>query len=937
MRHLIGRTPALAGALTACAFAATAALKAPTLKYEQYKLANGLEVILHEDHRLPLVAVDIWYHVGPLNEEPGRTGFAHLFEHMMFEGSEHVGEKAHFRFLESAGATGINGTTSFDRTNYFETVPSNQVELALWLESDRMGFLLEELDRARLTNQRDVVRNERRQGENAPYGLTEEAMYHLLFPKAHPYYADVIGSHADIEAARLQDVRHFFQQYYAPNNATMAIAGDFDPAKVKALAEKYSGPIPTGPPAKKVSVETPPITAEKRATVTDAVKLSQFTVAWLAPPAFHAGDADSTLLARILGGGKASRLYRRLVYSDQIAQNVDCSDESLALASVASCTITARPGVKPEALETAFDAELERLRADGPTQAELDRARNIVLTRKIQRLQRLGGFGGVADMMNLYNQYVGDPGYLAKDVQMYQDATVASVQAAAKQWFGENQRVVVYTVPGKKVLDDVPRSPADTDASVKVENPYSEKFEAEQAWRKQPPSAGISPALHLPAPRVFALGNGLKVYFVENHALPLMNAALLDLAGSDVNPAAMPGTAGFTARMLTEGTARRSSAQLADDADRIGASLGAQAQADNAIASVGALSANADAGLDLLSDIVEHPSFRAEEVERIRKERLANIVEEADDPFQSFFRVAEKARSEEHTSELQSSGTTAAVRSLTRDQIADFWAEHYAPQNAALVLAGDLTERDARRLADKYFGAWTATSAFTPSPVPKTPDAPALHIIIVDKPGAPQTALGAVGIGEPRSSPDYVPLNVLNEVLGGMFSSRINMNLRENKGYTYGMFSRYDFRRGAGPFVAAGLVRTDVTGPAASELFKELKRMRTEPPTGDEMSRARDYSLRSLPGQFETLEQTSRLIGNLFVYNLANDYYRRLPALFDSVTSDAVKRVAEEDLHPEHLVLVAVGDRAKIQAPLEKLNLGPVEVRNESGDLVSDK
>src|SRR5581483_381259 len=322
---------------------------------------------------------------------------------MMFEGSEHVGEKAHFRFLEAAGATDINGTTSFDRTNYFETLPSNQVELALWLESDRMGFPLEELDRARLTNQRDVVRNERRQGENAPYGLTEEAMYHLLFPKAHPYYADVIGSHADIEAARPQDVRKFFQQYYAPNNATMAIAGDFDSAKVKAMVEKYFAAIPAGPPVKKVNVETPPIAGGKRVTVTDAVKLAQLTVGWQAPAAFHPGDADVTLLARILGGGKSSRLYRSLVYRDQIAQSVDCSDDSLALASVAACTITARPNVKPEALETAFDAELESLRASGPTQAELDRARNIVLTRKIQRLQRLGGFGGVADMMNLYN------------------------------------------------------------------------------------------------------------------------------------------------------------------------------------------------------------------------------------------------------------------------------------------------------------------------------------------------------------------------------------------------------------------------------------------------------------------------------------------------------------------------------------------------------
>ncbi len=329
-------------------------LKVPELKYEKFTLPNGLVVLTHEDHRLPLVAVDLWYHVGPLNERPGRTGFAHLFEHMMFEGSEHVGEKAHFKYLEGAGATDINGTTDFDRTNYFETVPSNQLELALWLESDRMGFLLEGLDRVKLTNQRDVVRNERRQGEGTPYDVADEQIYHMLFPQQHPYYASVIGSHADIEAARINDIRDFHQHFYTPNNASIAIAGDFNPTQLKTLLTKYFGPIPQGPKVEPVTVKTPPITTQKRATVTDTVQLPRLSVAWLTPPVFAKDDAETDLLVHILGGGKASRLYRKLVYEQQVAQTVTCNLNALKLGSVANCDITAKPGVTLDTLEAAL-------------------------------------------------------------------------------------------------------------------------------------------------------------------------------------------------------------------------------------------------------------------------------------------------------------------------------------------------------------------------------------------------------------------------------------------------------------------------------------------------------------------------------------------------------------------------------------------------------
>ena len=911
-------------------------LQVPQLKFEKYTLPNGLTVLLHEDHRLPLVAVDLWYHVGPVNETAGRTGFAHLFEHMMFEGSEHVGEKAHFKYLEGAGATDINGTTSFDRTNYFETLPSNQVETGLWLESDRMGFLLETLDREKLTNQRDVVRNERRQGENTPYDLADEEVYHLLFPKTHPYYASVIGSHADIEAARLNDVRDFFHNYYTPNNANLAIAGDFKPAELKALIVKYFGPLKKGPDPAPVNVDTPAITTEQKATVTDTVQLPRVSMAWLTAQAFKPGDAEAILLNRILGEGKSSRLYRKLVYEKQIAQSVNCSIESLRLRSVFDCDITARPNVTPEQLQSAIDEELDKLRKSGPTQAELDGARNQQLTSLISGLQRLGGFGGVADKMDLYNYYLDDPGYLPKDVKRFQAVTVASMTSVAQSTLGNNQRVVVTTIPGKKVITDVPRSPADTDANVKLTPPYPQAFEDDQNWRKTPPPAGPAPELHLPVPTTFALSNGMKVYLVEDHSLPVMSAAVVTQAGGEANPTDRPGLASFTARMLTEGTATRSSTVLADQAEEIGATLKADGTVDAASVSISNLSNSTNAALDLLSDVVLHPAFSPEEVERIRKQRLTAILQEGDQPVQSTLRVGLKALYGDQPYGYRPIGTTASVKATTNADLSSFYKQHYGPKNSALLFVGDVTEASARKLAEQYFQPWAADSAAA-TPVPPAPPAPSRKVIIVDKPGSPQTVLIAFGLGVPRSAPDYPSIVVMNDILGGLFSSRINMNLREQHGYTYGAFSQFAYFRAGGPLYAGAQVRTDVTGPAAKELFSELDRIRTVAATPAELKLAGESELRSLPGQFETTTEVTNHIAEIFNYGLPNDYYAKLPAQFQAVTPEGVERAAKEYIHPDQMILVAVGDQSKIEPGLKELNLGPIEVRNPMGEAVAPK
>ncbi len=926
---------ALPGLAQAPALPAATPLKTPEIAFQKFTLPNGLTVITHEDHRLPLVAVDLWYHVGPLNERPGRTGFAHLFEHMMFEGSEHVGEKAHFKFVEGAGATDINGTTDFDRTNYFETLPSNQFELGLWLESDRMGFLMEGLDRAKLTNQRDVVRNERRQGEGRPYQAAHEALMHQLFPKQHPYYGDVIGSHADIEAARINDVRDFHQQFYTPNNATLSIAGDFDAATLKSLLTKYFGPIPSGPPVPPVDVTTPPVTAQRRVQVTDTVQLPQLQIGWLTAPLYTQADADIYIALTILGGQKGSRLEHVLVHDRQVAQSASCDNNALKVTGIGSCTITAKPGIKLEDLEKTVWEEIGKLQASPPTQSEIDAARVPVETQKISGLQRLGGFGGIADTLAQYDQYTGNPGFLAEDLARGAKTTPAAVQAAAKKYLTQQSSVVVYCTPGKKVTDDVPRSPDSTDADVKIQPAYAPAFEEAQSWRKSPPPAGPAPNIHLPVPTHFTLPNGLEVLLVEQHQLPIFTASVVTRAGAEANPVAQPGLAAFTGGMITEGSDLRPAQQQAQDGQRIGGELFSYTSMDAVTTGLSVLSNETAAAFDLLADAVEHPAFRAPDVDRIRKQRLVAIQQETDSPYAIAFRVGPLVLyGPDQPYGLPRSGTEKSLNSITRQDLLHFRDAHYGPADSALLLTGDLTEAQARDFATKYFAAWqggppasAAAQALPPPPAP-----PTFHLVLVNKPDSPQTALMAWGLGVPATDPNLPTIETMNYTLGGSFGSRINMNLREAHGYTYGAFSSFDTQRGGGPFFAGGLVRTDVTAPAAHELLSELHAITTTPPTDAELKAAKDARIKGLPGQFATTYDIDSALSNLFLYHRPLDYYANLPARLLSITPTDVATAAREDIHPDQMFLLAVGDRTKIEAPLKALNLGPIEYRTPLGE-----
>ena len=916
--------------LAAPAVAST--VPAPQIRHEKYTLKNGLEVILAEDHRLPLVAVDLWYHVGPANERAGRTGFAHLFEHMMFEGSQHVGPREHGRYLEAAGASDVNATTDFDRTNYFETLPSNQLELALWLESDRMGYLLGKIDQERLSNQRDVVRNERRESlENTPYGLVEEALYHQLFPKEHPYYAEVIGSHRDIEAARLDDVREFFRQYYTPNNASLTITGDLNPAQAKAWIEKYFGTIPAGPAIPKITAVTPPITSERRSKITDQVELPKVYMGWIMPPIFDQGDAEANLLAQILGGGKSSRLYKSLVYEKQIAQDVQVQDQSLRLGSVFELQATAKPGVKPEDLEKAINEDLEKLRSEGPSQAELDRARNIIETRIITSLEHLGG-GGLADRLNQYNQFLHDPGYLPKDLDRYNHATVADIKKLASEKLTTSARAVVYGLPGNRVVDDPPATKDDaSSAKTTVAGTMPD-----EPWRSQAPQPQPASKLSLPVASTFKLANGLTVMLVEQHQLPLVSAHMIVLNGNDANPLDKPGLSGFTAEMLPEGTQRRTSTQLADDAAQIGSELHNFTSADNSSLDIRTLKPNLDPALDLLADVTLHPKFDPAEIERVRKLRETDILQINDDPTQLAVGVLQKlVYGAGHPYGCREEGTVSSMKAITRDDLLKMWQSGYAPGNSALVLTGDLTAAEARTYAEKYFGSWSGSA--TRRQPPAFQNTPQRGVYIVDKPGAQQTFVLIGTLGVPRSTADYVPIEVMNNILGGLFSSRININLREEHGYTYGGFSFFTFHRVAGVFGAGGGIRTDVTGPAVHEILKEMDRIRTAPPSEDELLLGKGFFSQSLAGRFESSEQTAGTVGELFTFGLPADYYQQLPAKIATVTAADVQQAAQKYVHPEAAVVIGAGDRSKIEDQLKKLQIGAVEVRDYEGNPVVAK
>jgi zinc protease len=895
----------------------------PQIPVEKHTLPNGLDVLLVEDHRLPQVAVDIWYHVGPVNEEKGKTGFAHLFEHMMFQKSKHIPEDSFFKFLEGAGGSSVNGSTGLDRTNYYETVPSNQLELALWLESDRMGYLLDDLTEGSFRNQQDVVRNERRENfENRPYGPVEEAIAHLMYPKEHPYYANVIGSHADIQAAQLKDVKNFFKQYYAPNNASLAIVGDINKSDTLALVEKYFGTLKKGPDVPPVTVTTPPITEERRVVIKDRIELPRLYMAWIVPPIYTDADAEADISADILGGDKVSRLYKSLVYEKQIAQDVSVYNYSNTLGSVFTIQVTAAPKRTLEEIEKEVDAELETFRKTPPSASELDGTK---LSIERSALFSLESAGGVADRINSYNHHKKDPNFLEQDLQRYRKATPEAVRDFAAQYLTKNSRVVVYGMPGEPDFGPpVPPSPKSTSKE------GGESVNPDEAWRAKPPAAGPEPRLAFPMLESFKLANGLNVILDSRKGLPVVAANLLVRSGIASNPVDKPGLAAFMLDMLDEGTTTRSSLVLAEQLKQAGVTLAEAPGRDYSGLVLSSTSGTLGAGLDLLADVIMNPAFDMKEIDRVRMRRLGELVQMKSDPGQiSDILTLLSLNGKENPYGYPGVGTQASVGAITAQDLKDFWKAQVRPGNAALVVSGDITKSDLQPLLEKALGKWSGDAA---PPISLPQPMPTRHVVLVDTPGSPQTQVRIVVPGPVRSSPDYESLLVMNEIMGGSFSSRINMNIREAHGYAYGA-SSWIRPLAYGGWIAVGAgVKTDATAPAVHEMVKEIGLMAESPVKPEEIERAKSSLVRAFPSWFETTSQTVSILSEIPVYNLGLNYYPEYAKKVEAVNEANIKTVAKKYLHPEQMIVIAVGDKKTIESGLKNAGLGPVEVEDPDGN-----
>jgi len=933
--HCAGLAVSMA-AIVAGAADESAAGRIPQLKFEKYTLANGLDVILHEDHSTPIVCVNIWYHVGSKNERRGRTGFAHLFEHMMFQGSQNH-DNDYFAPLQEAGGQ-LNGSTNDDRTNYWEVVPANYLELALWLESDRMGFLLPAMTQKKLDNQRDVVKNERRQSyENRPYGLADETIAAAMYPPDHPYSWPTIGSMADLGAASREDIGDFFRRYYHPGNASLCIAGDFDPARARQLVDKYFGALPAGPKVEPLRPTPAQLAAEKRFVMQDRVSLPRLYMNWHTVPGFAPDDAELDLLASVLGGGRSSRLYRSLVHERELAQDVSVFQSSGELAGMLRITATARPGRKLSDIEAAIVAELKRIQAEPPSAEELERAVNRYEVSFVTALESVGGFGGRADRLNLYNVLAGDPAHITRDFERYLKVRPADLQRVAAQYLTD-KRVVLEVVPGQTrsvrpdpiaEADEVIKSQKSERGDQRSEGSVAAASSAARSTpdasldRSAMPRPAQPPGFRLPPIQRAKLANGLDVLVVEHRELPTVSMNLVLRAGVADNPAEKLGLADLVAAVLDEGTEKRSATQIADELAAVGSSLSVAAGWDTSQVRLFTLKRHLATSLDIFGDVLTHPTFPVEELDRQRSLMLSRLARLRDDPA-SIARLAVGAvlYGDGHPYGRPALGDEATLKAITRDDVVEFYRSRFGPTQAGMIVVGDVTAREITELLNKALADWKPQAA-EPSALPEPTKARPLEITLVDKPGAAQSVISVGQVGVSRRSPDYFPLVVMNTIFGGQFSSRLNMNLRENKGYTYGARSSFDWRRQPGPYVATASVQTAVTAPALVEFLREFRDIAGgRPPEAKELEFAKAYITRSYPATFETPRDIAGRLEDLIEYGLPDDYYNTVVPGIATVQLGDVERVAKKHIDLDHLSIVVVGDRAQIESGLRTLPEG---------------
>jgi len=882
------------------------------IPYQKFVLDNGLTLLVHEDHKAPIVAVNVWYHVGSKNEKPGKTGFAHLFEHLMFNGSENY-DNDYFQAMERIGATDLNGTTSNDRTNYFQNVPTSALDIALWMESDRMGHMIGAIKQAKLDEQRGVVQNEKRQYENQPYALSEELIQTACFPKEHPYSWTVIGSMKDLNDASLPDVHEWFKTYYGPNNAVLAIAGDITTQTALDKVKQYFGDVPAGPPISKHELWIAKRTGTHRQTAQDRVPQARVYRTWNIPQWGSAEGDYLDLVSDVLSSGKTSRLYKRLVYDEQIATNVSASVDLMEIAGLFQIVATAKPGVELSRIEKAVDEELQKLLANGPTQAELTRIKNQYRARFIRGIERIGGFGGKSDILARNMVFGGSPDCYKITLDRVQKATAADLKSAGVKWLSDGDYVLEIT-------------------------PYPElKTVASKIDRSKLPEPGTPPQAQFPDIERAELSNGLKLVLAQRHSVPIVDLRLLVDAGYAADQFATPGTASLAMDMLDEGTKTRNALQISEQLQMLGSSLGTDAELDVCTISLNTLKEKLDSSLDLFADVVLNPSFPEKEFARLQKETLARIRQEKMTPVAMGVRVFPGllyGRNHAYGSPLTGSGTEASVSAMTREQLANFHKTWFQLNNATVVITGDITLAQIKPRLEKLFKNWKSGE------VPKknlaeVADKAKPEVYIVDRPGSQQSILFAGFLTLPRANQYEEAIKLMNNILGGDFTSRINMNLREGKHWSYGAHSMVMDAKGQRMYLVFSSIQGDKTADSMREVQKELQGIASDkPPTAEEFTKTQSDVVLGLPGSWETIGRVARSVEEIVQYNLPDTYFKEYPARIREMKVEAVQDAAKRVIKPGSIVWVIVGDKAKIEEPIKALGFGDIKYVDADGNLL---
>ena len=883
------------------------------IPYEKFVLSNGLTVIVHEDHKAPIVAVNVWYHVGSKNERAGKTGFAHLYEHLMFGGSENA-KGSYIKALEDIGATNMNGTTNSDRTNYFENVPTPALDFALFMESDRMGHFINSFDKATLDQQRGVVQNEKRQGENQPYGLAFDTITHNTYPAAHPYSWSTIGSMEDLNAASLDDVKEWFRSNYGPTNTVLTLAGDIDVKTAKEKVTKYFGDIPPGSPVAHQERWVAKMTGTHLAKMQDRVPQARVYRVWNVP-GFATPEADYLDLASdCLGKGRLSRLNKRLVYDDQIATSVQVFYDPNEIAGQFLILATVRPGGDIALVEKEIDEEMARFLKDGPTADELKRMQTQQTGEFLRGLDRIGGFGGKSDILAESQVYTGDPSYLFKtSLQRHEQATPADIRKVSVDWLSDGVfQLEILPFPDYKAI-------------------------AENVDRSKPPAITGAAELKLPSMQRATLSNGLKLILAERHEIPIVNFWLAEDAGFVKDALAKPGTASLVSTMLTFGTKSRSALQITEDTESLGAQITARSNLELTTVHLSALKNNLDASLALYGDVIENPVFPEADFERNKKQRLAAIEREKASPQQLGFRLLPGLLfGEDHPygASFTGSGNKNSVTALTREDLAKFHATWYKPNNGTLIIVGDTTLAEITPKLEKVFGSWKS------GPIPSMRIASVSspkksEVFLVDRPGALQTTILTGLIAPPMAASNDISLETMNVVLGGNFSGRLNMNIREDKHYSYGAGSFLTGACGQRSYIAYAPVQTDKTKESLIEVNKEFHDIAgTRPVSATELNAAKSNETLELPGSFESMDEVGSSIAEILQYGLPDNYYNTFTQKVNALKTSDVDDSAKTVIHPDQMIWVVVGDRAKIESSVRDLHLGDVQVIDADGQPV---